>query len=452
MVRSHQALAALALLALSTTARAQPRHPRHPPAPPEAPTTPQTPTPPSPPAEPTAVELETARARFREGVECFQHQDWNCATLRFADAFRLHPSPLVRFNLALAEHNHGQYVESIREFTSFLSETTDTPEWRDRREAAQREIVELRRRTAHLTVRIVGDEARSFKLDGQELRDAILNGPIEVNPGVHHIEVEGVGGGRDLTDGTLTEGERFSVEIRLPQAAAVQSARVEAGWQAHTHTFGRQGITRAGPGGRFIDWSQQEAPTVSAVWERFPVTFAAQLSAGSMTGVVGLSARYFPQPWFGLELAGGAFSPQSTSGVTALAHLRIPLAAPSRWAFGVFFGMLGSDMPVHLRCTVTDNCSDQPADRTEHALAAWVNLGASVEWRFSTHLSLRALVGLQRLVNPATIRDVGTPSDRASYTCAEGSHASVSACEVYSAQSNTSLTQPFIAIDLGYSI
>lgn len=452
MARSRPLLLVSALGLLGArVAVAQPSrhpHPRHPLTPPPAAPVVTPPPAPAGPAEPSAADIENARRLFREGVDFFQRQQWANARDRFLRANRVRSAPLVRFNLGLACHNLGYFNDAIEAYRQFLTEAPTSAEWLPRREAAAREIAELERRRAWLRVRVEGDEVRSLRLDGVAMPVASLGDEIPLDPGIHHIDVEGAGGEHALSDNRvpLAEGEHAEATITLEPRAAMQSARADAGWQTRTQTFGRAGIARNDAA--FTDWAQHEAPELSQTWARRPFTVAAQFSLNAATGLVGLSARYFPQPWFGVELAGGALGTQKGIGAGLLAHLRVPFAAPSRWAIGLFAGPAVSDFSMSFHCNQRDNCVDQSLDRSEHVLGLWVSAGATVEWRFSTRWSLRAMAGVQRFLNPATVRNV---VDHASYECVSTGGTGFAPCAVYTGTTSPSLTQPFVALDLGFS-
>jgi hypothetical protein len=390
--------------------------------------------------------LEVARTLFREGVEAFQRQDWATARERFGRAMELRPSPLVRFNLALANHNAGLYVDAIAGYREFLREATDGAN-AQRRQAAQHELQELEARLAHLTVRATGDEVRAFVLDGHALPVAMLGSDIPVDPGRHAVQVDGAGGDLQRAEGTVFERDRLEVSLVLSPRPSRDP--MEAPSASRPQAFGRVGIARASRTGRWVDDVLRDEGA-ARLWELHRWTFAAQVGLGTGSGLLGASARYFPQPWFGLELAGGALGSHGP-GLLLAGHLRFAFAPPSRTALGLFVGPSVTATALDLRCMGSmDECSAGPSAKPT-VVGAWLNVGATGEWRFASRWSLRAVLGTRLLLNAAEFRGAA----ESNYTCNRASSGGLTLdpCSLRQGDAASSVRmQPFVGLDLGFSL
>lgn len=384
--------------------------------------------------EPSAEALETARRLFAEGVTAAEQNRWEEARERFTRAFEIHHAPSIRFNLALAHQNTGNILEAIEHYRQFLREVTDGTEG-VRMAAARAQIDALSPRLAQLRVETTGDTARSFALDGRAQPLAMLGVDVPVNPGPHTVDVEGAAGDRQRREGAVYESERMRVSIELSPTPAIRPAGV---WQPRSQPFGHW-VARPGPDGRWIDWASRAATERVSVWELHPFTLALQGGIGTPTGVASLSARYFPQAWFGAEASVGMTElPRPTAGLAL--HLRLAGALGSRHALGLMVGGSAADVKL-------TNGPD-----TRDILAVMVSAGLTSEWRFGAHWTLRASAGVRTVVNPAEFRALATRTRTGACEAVGFSLAEPPVCEL--ARGNDPegpLVNPYAALDFGYS-
>jgi len=395
------------------------------------------------PEDHSASELETARRLFHDGVVAAQTGDWPLAYDSFRRTLALRPAPIIRFNLAVACQNTNRLVEAIDLFRTFLRETPQAED-PDRVAVAAQQIDALGRRVARLRVEVTGDEVRSFSLDGLPMNVALIGVDIPVNPGNHFVEVVGVAGDHQRTDGALVEGDSTLAAIVLSRTPRSQHA--EADWQPRTRTFGRQ-VARPGPDGRWIDWAARATAAPVSLWRQRPFTVGLQLAYGAPTGALSVSFRYFPQPWFGVELAAGYFGAYGPSGA-ALAHLRYP---GERFAIGAFTGLGAGLATATTSCTPRDpmNASCPAAStRDVSAFALTVSAGLSAEFRLGSRFTLRGLVGARVLTNPA---DLHAMDDLAARPDCEGGAVDGEVCAVYQRDPQASTVNALAGIDLGYT-
>jgi hypothetical protein len=351
---------------------------------------------------PSPEAVEEARRLFRDGVVAAEAGRWDDARDLFTRVLRLRSAPLVHFNLALACRNSNHLVEAIEQFRQFARDPAAAADTA-RMTAAAAEIEELTRRLPRLQVVVSGDAPQGFVLDTRDRDVALLGQEIAVDPGNHTVEVRGRAGDRQVREGNLREGDRTRVEITLtPSAPDPVTTPVRTTAPPRAQSFGHW-VARPGPGGRWVDWAARGTPAPPSVWERRPFTLALGLGGGSPVGIVSLSMRYFPQRWFGLEVAGGGPSGYG-AGFLLHAHVRVPLAAPSIYAIGLFVGPGVNLTGVQLTCG--PGCGTPTETRVERLATLSLDVGTSHEWRLGDHFTLRLTAGLRWLVNRADLRAV----------------------------------------------
>jgi hypothetical protein len=389
----------------------------------------------------TPEAMEVARRLFREGVEAAQASRWEDARDRFARTLAIRPAPIIRFNLAVANENLGRFVAAMDLYHQFVRET---PAGADplRVEAAQQRITEFERRIARIRVEVTGDEVRAFRLDGRAQASTLLGVEIPVDPGEHIVEIEGVAGDRQRRVGAFFEGESARVAVELTRTPAI-AATGTRDWAGRTQSFGHW-VARPGPGGRWIDWAARATVTPPSIWVQRPLTLAIQLGYNAPGGLVAVSARYFPQPWFGVEASVGAPSLFGPSAAL-VAHARYPW---QRFAFGFATGMSASLTRATLSCTSGDNVCRATPSVDGNALGLSAVFAVTGELRLGSRFAVRAMFGARVLANPADLRAM---ADGQHYSeCREaGLSLGNGACPIYTGASQGGAS-PVAAIDVGY--
>src|SRR5581483_11828267 len=148
----------------------------------------------------------------------FQRGEWDAARQGFAEALRLRPAPLVRFNLALACRNGDHLLDALQHYRTFLREAASDPSLAERRAAAEHEIAAIQAHLAWLQVNVSGDTPARFILDGASQPVELLGQEIPVDPGHHQLSIEGSAGNIQPYDGTFYEGEHVVVPVTLSRA------------------------------------------------------------------------------------------------------------------------------------------------------------------------------------------------------------------------------------------
>ena len=392
---------------------------------------------------PEAVEL--ARRLFREGVEAAEAGRWEEARIRFTRVLSIRPAPLVRFNLALACRSDGHLVEAVEHFRQFARDPSVAAD-RARLAAATDEIAAISQRLARLQIVVSGDDPQGFMLDGHPQSLALLGQEIVVNPGNHVVDIRGRAGDSQRREGAFYEGERIRVDIALtPTTPDPVAAPVRTTAPSRAQSFGHW-VARPGPGGRWVDWAAQGIAAPPSVWERRPFTLALGVGGGSPVGILSVSMRYFPQRWFGLELAAGGPSAYG-EGFVLHAHARVPLAAPSIYAIGLFVGPGLNLTGLEIGC-ITD-CGPAGETHVAHVTTVSLDVGTSHEWRLGDHSSLRLTAGLRWLVNRSDLR---AATGGQAVTCASttGSIFGDSPCGHLTG--DASAIGGFLGLDIGYGI
>ncbi|MBL8603297.1 MAG: hypothetical protein JNK72_15340 [Myxococcales bacterium] len=382
-----------------------------------------------------AALLEAARALFRRGVDDAQRGNWRSAAESFERALAIRPAPLVRFNLAVASRNLGRYVVAVDQYRQYLRDVQPGSD-AEREAAARREIALLEARRAFIRVTLTAGEPRALTLDGRALPLSLVGEEMPVDPGPHTVEVEGRLGDRQRREGALYEGEH----VALPIALATEAPRAERGAVvAPTQSFGHW-VARPGPDGRWVDWAQRVESTARSPWARHSFAVGLQTGVGTPTGLLALSARWFAQPWAGIELVGGAGG-DLNGGFAAYAHARFTVR---RAAFGL---VLGPAVSVGTLTLCTDaSCAQQRAPRSE----VMVSLVSALSWEqlLGEHLSFRTLLGARVIGN---VSSFGGPTDDLEYPQCVADRFGTGPCTFYrDRRAGGVVVMPMVSLDLSY--
>jgi len=129
---------------------------------------------------------ETARARFKEGVEYFDRNEFGKARVAFAQAYALKKHPDVLLNLGLSEiRTDGYEVDAAIHLSEYLREATDS----NKREEAEEALREAKKKI--VTVNVETDApVTAVLVDDEAYMGGPVPGPIYLEPGAHTIEVK----------------------------------------------------------------------------------------------------------------------------------------------------------------------------------------------------------------------------------------------------------------------
>jgi tetratricopeptide (TPR) repeat protein len=174
----------------------------------------------APDADADAAARAQAKEQFQAGVAAYEAQRYGDALTHFQEAYRIKPHPLVRVNMANCYERLGKPLLAIFHFESFLKESEPN--------AAQRgEVTEalrlLRAKISELTLRVAPDGA-TVTIDSGEQRRSPISEPIQLEAGMHVVEVSLSGYQTQKRDLVLEGGQQTSVEITLERAGAPVAA------------------------------------------------------------------------------------------------------------------------------------------------------------------------------------------------------------------------------------
>jgi hypothetical protein len=171
---------------------------------------------PAPEREPTEEELAAARALFGEAKELERTGNWAGALAKLEKVAQVKMTPQVRFHLALCHEHLGRMVEAINGFELAEQEARALGDKaRDVLEKAPERAALLRKRVAHVRLRVRGTIRRSkIYINDREISRALLDTDIPVDPGRHAVEV--MRDDRVTYEYELNLGEGESGSVTLP--------------------------------------------------------------------------------------------------------------------------------------------------------------------------------------------------------------------------------------------
>ncbi|GAB4204592.1 MAG: hypothetical protein OHK0013_19650 [Sandaracinaceae bacterium] len=181
---------------------------------------------PCPAAAQSAAELAESRSLFEQGLEAARSDRWEDARSFFARALAITERPSILLNLAAAQAELGEVVDSAASYRRFLEIATGR-DARNRAEA-QRALARVEARIAYLEIEIVGGRAGDVvTVDAATIEAARLDAPIPLDPGRHEVVVRRSGQQVASWSVQLDEGTRERISLRVveqPVPVAVPTA------------------------------------------------------------------------------------------------------------------------------------------------------------------------------------------------------------------------------------
>lgn len=212
----------------------------------------------SPIGEPSAAAVQEAKALYIAGNRAVDQGRWSDALVNFEKSYSLSGVPAALYNVATTLRALGRHVESRDAFVQLLAKHPGLdPEVRAQ---AQKLLAEERARIATLTLDGAPSKARIF-VDGHERTDD--GAVLDLDPGKHAVRVEDAKSKPFTWDGTLTDGEKKTVTVKLVPADAPKPAEEKSGGVLSSPWFwGAIGVVVIGgaAGAYFYDRSKQLGP------------------------------------------------------------------------------------------------------------------------------------------------------------------------------------------------
>ncbi len=351
---------------------------------------------------------EAARRLFREGAQLANQGRWEDARDRFQRALAVRPSPLLRFNLAIAAQNSGHFVEAIDQYRQFLLDDND-PANALRRHEAQTAITAIENVLAVLVITVQGTDAPAeIELDGRALPPALLGVEIPVDPTEHVIEARGVRGGsaRQVVRVGESATRRVALTLDLPPPNAQHTASSASPRPSGTSSGAPARVAAAAAGTieRVRRIIEERAATADEFgrrrWARTFVAYAFQ-GMGSPLGLLGLGIRWAARPWFELEFQGGGGHPFGPG-------LGVFLSGRSPWSYRYGLGLLIGVSTNFTNIPRGEPAAGQPPEncRADSPFTpVWLYTAITHEWRVSMGFAFRLALGVRYLVNARELDD-----------------------------------------------
>lgn len=163
--------------------------------------------------------VEMARARFREGVQFYDKQQYEKARLAFLQAYALKPHPSVLLNLAQSELRGGRPADAATHFSEFLKTSSAGGAEKQDAEAG---LAAAKAKVGEITVSSDTSGAQ-ITVDGESRGVTPLATPVFVTPGRHVVEVRA--GERKVSKPvTLAAGQSTSLDLSLAGTAGAAAA------------------------------------------------------------------------------------------------------------------------------------------------------------------------------------------------------------------------------------
>jgi hypothetical protein len=142
------------------------------------------------PRQPAEDNNTLAQEKTDQGLGFVQKENYPAALDAFEEAYRLDPTPKRLYNIAMCQKALYRYVDSIAAFRQFLKQGGNDIT-ADLRQDAQNAIREMEHLIGKLKLKGAPDGVKVL-IDGKEVAETPLAGPILLDPGEHTLEVTGV--------------------------------------------------------------------------------------------------------------------------------------------------------------------------------------------------------------------------------------------------------------------
>ncbi len=160
------------------------------------------------PAKADEVLPPEAKARMDEGYKLLMKRKNAEAKEKFLQSLALFPSAKGLGNLAAADEDLGQYAEALGHIKALLVHPKAPPE--DLEKIRKDYLPLLMSRTGH--IRVVAVAGQAVSLNGKVVGVAPLADTIDVNPGLHSVEVAG-----KVVEAKLEAGQSLDLDLRDPK-------------------------------------------------------------------------------------------------------------------------------------------------------------------------------------------------------------------------------------------
>ncbi len=150
--------------------------------------------------EPQGTDVERARVHYDRGIQLYNEENYDAALYEFERAYEQAPSYKILYNMARIQRQQNNYAASLLNFRRYLTEgAANVPE--DRRKEVEKDIELLKPRVATIDIKVNVDGADIY-LDDSPVCTGVqtgcvgkspLPGPVTVNPGRRRITAQKTG-------------------------------------------------------------------------------------------------------------------------------------------------------------------------------------------------------------------------------------------------------------------
>jgi hypothetical protein len=170
------------------------------------------------------ADLGQAKKWFKEAETAERKGDCKAAVELFRKALAVKETPQLYLRIGNCQEKLGDLVAAQGSYERSLERATQQ-NLGDVADVAREELEDLRPRvpTVSFTIKDTPRDL-ALKLDGLPLATSSVNTPLLLNPGDHTVSAEARGRGVFTKTFTLTEKERATVAIELPEGSGEQDA------------------------------------------------------------------------------------------------------------------------------------------------------------------------------------------------------------------------------------
>lgn len=196
------------------------------------------------------VAIDQARQAFERGVMFARQERWSAARDEFLISRSRADRPRTAFNAALACERLGRFLEARRALEDCIGMRGVTTE-SDLVSDAQSLLAQVRASLSTLTL-AVAPAAADVRIDGRLIEGSSSLRTIEIDPGLHVLDVSATGTTAQSSEFSTRPGERVSRRVDLavaPARIAVAVNRSEALVSIDDEPVGHGSIAWQGPPG-----------------------------------------------------------------------------------------------------------------------------------------------------------------------------------------------------------
>jgi PEGA domain len=160
-----------------------------------------------------ADKTEQARIQFQQGIELYEAERYEQASIAFARAYEFKPSYKILFNIAQAENELGHFAGALEAYIRYLVDGADAVK-SERRDQVKAEIKRLNALVGSIIVECPVEGA-TVMVDSEVVGTSPLPGPVFVDLGRHEVEVTRKGDSLHRQIVKVAGGQRVSVSVEI---------------------------------------------------------------------------------------------------------------------------------------------------------------------------------------------------------------------------------------------